>query len=51
MSKKDKKDKNEEYEDTTKYGEFISSFFGWTTLKRQKQRADELEEITKKKHQ
>ena len=46
-----KKDKDEQKEDSTKYGEFISSYFGWTTLKKQKQRAEELEDITKKKSQ
>ena len=34
-------------EDVTKYGEFISSYFGWTTLEKQKKRANELENITK----
>ena len=50
MDKKDK-DEQKEKEDSTKYGEFISSYFGWTTLKKQKQRAEELEDITKKKSQ
>ena len=36
-------------EDTTKYGEFISSFFDWNTLERQKKKADKLEKITKNK--
>ena len=44
-----KKDLEEQKEDTTKCGEFISSYFGWTTLKKQKKRAEELEDITKKK--
>lgn len=35
-------------EDTTKYGEFISSYFAWITLERQKEDAKRLEEITKK---
>ena len=35
-------------EGTTKYGEFISSYFAWTGLNRQKTRADELNNITKK---
>lgn len=47
MNKKDKEEQKEK-EDATKYGEFISSYFGWTTLKKQKQRAEELEDITKK---
>lgn len=35
-------------EDTTKYGEFISSYFGWLTLNGQKEKAKELENMTKK---
>lgn len=35
-------------EDTTKYGEFISSFFEWNTLEGQKKRAEKLEDLTKK---
>ena len=34
-------------EDSTKYGEFISSYFGWITLDQQKRRAEELENMTK----
>ena len=34
-------------EDTTKYGEFISSYFGWLTLNGQKEKAKELENMTK----
>ena len=35
-------------EDKTKYGEFISSFFGWKTLDKQKEIAKKIEDITKK---
>lgn len=35
-------------EDATKYGEFVSSFFNWKTLKEQKKMVDKLENITKK---
>ena len=35
-------------EDSTKYGEFISSYFAWTTLQGQKENVEELQEITKK---
>lgn len=35
-------------EDTTKYGEFISSFFDWNTLENQKKKVNKLENITKK---
>lgn len=36
-----------EIEDSTKYGEFISSFFSWMTPKEQKERAKRLENIGK----
>lgn len=39
--------KNEEEEDVTKYGEFISSYFAWLTLDKQKKNADKLSNITK----
>lgn len=39
--------KNEEEEDVTKYGEFISSYFAWLTLDKQKKKADKLSNITK----
>lgn len=42
---KEKKEK----EDATKYGEFIPSYFSWLTLKEQKENADRLSKITKKK--
>ena len=35
-------------ENTTKYGEFVSSYFAWIGLNRQKNRADELNEMTRK---
>lgn len=38
-----------ETEDTTKYGEFISSYFAWIGLERQKKKAREMEEMTKGK--
>lgn len=38
---------NLEIEDATKYGEFISSYFGWISMEKQKRRARELEDITK----
>ena len=37
-------------EDSTKYGEFISSFFAWIPLEKQKERADRLAKITEKKN-
>lgn len=38
-----------EIEDTTKYGEFVSSYFAWITLDKQKKTAKKLENITKDK--
>lgn len=43
------KKSNEDIEDTTKYGEFISSYFAWTTLEKQKQNAKEMDKMTKNK--
>ena len=33
-------------EDTTKYGEFVPSYFEWMTLEEQKKRAEELNQMT-----
>lgn len=43
---KEEKRKKENDEDTTKYGEFISSYFAWKTLDEQKDIADKLANIT-----
>lgn len=43
-----KKD-DDKIEDATKYGEFVSSYFAWLTLDGQKERAESLNEMTKKK--
>lgn len=40
----------EEIEDATKYGEFISSYFVWLTLDKQKENAKSMEEMTKQKN-
>ena len=40
-------DKNENEEDVTKYGEFVSSYFAWLTPERQKKRAKEIDNMTK----
>lgn len=45
MDKKKRKDEN--IEDTTKYGEFVSSYFAWITPEEQKKRAEELNKKTK----
>lgn len=38
--------KLEETEDVTKYGEFVSSYFAWLTLDKQKKKADEMQNMT-----
>ena len=35
-------------EDSTKYGEFISTYFAWVSLPEQKEKVERLENITKK---
>ena len=35
-------------EDSSKYGEFISSYFAWVSLPNQKEKVAELENMTKK---
>lgn len=50
MDKKDNfdiKEGNEVGEDTSKYGEFISSYFAWVPLPEQKEKAKNMENITK----
>lgn len=54
--KKQEKEQQIEYgiaevgEDATKYGEFISSYFAWVSLPEQKEKVEELQDITKEKH-
>ncbi len=48
MDKK-KIEKKKTGEVATKYGEFVSSFFGWITPKHQKERAEELEKLSGQK--
>lgn len=36
-------------EDTTKYGEFISSYFAWIPPEKQKEKANKLDKMTKDK--
>lgn len=36
-------------EDNTKYGEFVSTYFAWIPLSKQKERAKEMEKMTKKR--
>ena len=40
--------KHEVGEDSTKYGEFVSSYFAWIPLPEQKKKAKELNEMTKR---
>ena len=39
----------EEIEDTTKYGEFVTSYFAWVPMSKQKENVEKLENITKKR--
>ncbi len=43
-----KDNENEMKEDTTKYGEFVSSYFAWLSLPKQKSKTKEMEKMTKK---
>ena len=43
-------EKYEVGEDSTKYGEFISSYFAWISLPNQKEKAEELHNMTKVKN-
>lgn len=47
---KNKKNMREYIEDTTKYGEFVSSYFAWVSLPQQKKNVDRLENITNSKN-
>lgn len=38
--------KKEDIEDTTLYGEFISSFDNWITMDKQKKRVNRIEKLT-----
>lgn len=53
--RKNMKEAREEFgvevgEDTTKYGEFISSYFAWISLPEQKAKAKKMQDMTKKKN-
>ena len=45
------KKSNKDIEDTTKYGEFISSYFAWLTLDKQKKKAGEMQNMTDGKNE
>lgn len=58
MDKKNKREEKEKQieagvqeigENSSKYGEFMSSYFSWISLSQQKDRTEELEDITKNK--
>ena len=49
MGKNNDIDEIEVGEDYTKYGEFISSYFAWISLPKQKERVKELENISNNK--
>ena len=46
--KVERREEPEVGEDSTKYGEFISSYFAWLSLPEQKEKAKRLQEIAKK---
>ena len=47
MNEKQRKTNKEKDENTTKYGEFVSSYFTWLSPSEQKKKAQELSKITK----
>ena len=49
LGKEIRENSEEVGEDSTKYGEFISSYFAWVSLPKQKEKVEKLENITKKK--
>ena len=55
MDKDEKQEERENFfkvigEDATKYGEFVSSYFAWIPIGKQKEKAEELENMTKDKN-
>ena len=52
MEDKQKQTHPEVGEDATQYGEFVSSYFEWISLPKQKEKAEELSKMTKEnRHQ
>ena len=47
MESKNVEPSKREKEDATKYGEFIPSYFAWISLPEQKEKVEELQEMTK----
>ena len=50
MDKENKQIHPEVGEDTTKYGEFVSSYFAWIPLPEQKEKAYQMTKMTKGKN-
>ena len=48
MDKKQKQTHPEVGEDATQYGEFVSTYFAWIPLPNQKEKAEEMANITKR---
>jgi len=48
MDKKQKQTHPEVGEDATQYGEFVSNYFAWIPLPNQKEKAEEMVDMTKK---
>ena len=48
MNKEQKQTHPEVGEDATQYGEFVSTYFAWISLPDQKQKAEEMANLTKK---
>ena len=46
MKEINKRNNIKEEEDVTKYGEFVSSYFAWLTLEKQKETTKEMENMT-----
>ena len=51
MSKKEKQTHPEVGEDATQYGEFISTYFAWVPLPKQKEKAEEMSKMTQQQKQ
>ncbi len=48
MDKEQKQTHPEVGEDATQYGEFVSSYFAWLSLPKQKENAEKMARMTKK---
>ena len=48
MDKEQKQTHPEVGEDATQFGEFVSSYFAWIPLPKQKEKTEEMSEMTKK---